>query len=369
LSPLCQVSSLLGQIVSKIHSLRDSIGFLFLSLGPWNSLSQWSKHSRDTSDHVPCAITIKTEVPKSQIFMFENLWLEHEQFNAIFQQAWNTPTTRTDPAQVLTVKLKSTRKCLKDWQRNLPNLAKTIENTKLVIQFIDRIEEHNDLEIQEWNFRDLLRQHLSNLLEWQKTYWKQRGTVKWVTCGDADTKFFHVNATIRHRQNFITSIEDSTGNLVSRHEYKAQLLWEAYKMRLGTSEFSHMYFDLHNLLSIEDNLDSLEAPFQQEEIERIIQELPADKSPRPDGFNGEFLKRCWPIVKKEFTDLCHAFYDENICLQSINASHIVLVPKKDNPSKIGDFRPISLLNSSVKLLTKILVNSLQKVITRTIHKN
>jgi hypothetical protein len=36
----------------------------------------------------------------------------------------------------------------------------------------------------------------------------------------------------------------SAGNLVSRHEAKAQLLCEAYKTRLGTSEISHMYFDL-----------------------------------------------------------------------------------------------------------------------------
>jgi hypothetical protein len=35
-------------------------------------------------------------------------------------------------------------------------------------------------------------------------------------------------------------------------------------------------------------------------------------------------------------------------MQSINGSHIGLVPKKDNPIKIGDFWPISLLNSSVK---------------------
>jgi hypothetical protein len=47
----------------------------------------------------------------------------------------------------------------------------------------------------------------------------------------------------------------------------------------------------------------------------------------------------------------------------------VLVPKKDNPTKIGDFRLISLLNSSVKLLTKILASGLQKVITRNIHIN
>jgi hypothetical protein len=56
-------------------------------------------------------------------------------------------------------------------------------------------------------------------------------------------------------------------------------------------------------------------------------------------------------------------------MQSINGSHIVLVPKKDNPSKVGDYMPISLLNSSIKLLTKLLANRLQKVITRLIHKN
>jgi hypothetical protein len=113
------------------------------------------------------------------------------------------------------------------------------------------------------------------------------------------------------------------------------MLWEAYKLRLGTSEFSHMYFDLHNLLSMDENLGSLEAPFLQEGIESIIQDLPSDKSPGLDGFNGEFLKKCWPIVKKEFLDLWQGFYEGNICLQSTNASHIVLIPKKDNPTKIG----------------------------------
>jgi hypothetical protein len=56
-------------------------------------------------------------------------------------------------------------------------------------------------------------------------------------------------------------------------------------------------------------------------------------------------------------------------MQSINSSHIVLIPKNDNPTKIGDYRPISLLNSNVKLITKILANKLQAVIQELIHKN
>jgi hypothetical protein len=76
-----------------------------------------------------------------------------------------------------------------------------------VIQFIDIIEESRNLEVQEWNFRDILKQHLSKLLECQRIYWKQRGTLKWVTSGDAGIKFFHANVTVRHRQNFITSLK------------------------------------------------------------------------------------------------------------------------------------------------------------------
>jgi hypothetical protein len=39
-----------------------------------------------------------------------------------------------------------------------------------------------------------------------------------------------------------------------------------------------------------------------------------------------------------------------------------LIPIIDNPSRVGDFRPISLLNNSIKLLTKQLANRLEKVI-------
>jgi hypothetical protein len=48
---------------------------------------------------------------------------------------------------------------------------------------------------------------------------------------------------------------------------------------------------------------------------------------------------------------------------------MTLIPKKDCPLYIGDFRPISLLNSSIKLLTKLLAEKLQQVIISLIHAN
>lgn len=44
-------------------------------------------------------------------------------------------------------------------------------------------------------------------------------------------------------------------------------------------------------------------------------------------------------------------------------------PEEIIPLTVSDYIPISLLNMSIKLVTKILVNRLQKVITSLIHKN
>jgi hypothetical protein len=47
----------------------------------------------------------------------------------------------------------------------------------------------------------------------------------------------------------------------------------------------------------------------------------------------------------------------------------VLIPKVENPMTASDSRPISILNSSIKLLTKILANRLQSMILKLVHEN
>ena len=118
-----------------------------------------------------------------------------------------------------------------------------------------------------------------------------------------------------------------------------------------------------------ENLEILEVPFTHEEIDEVVKSLATDKTPGPNGFNNDFLKTCWSIIAPDFYALCEGFQKGEICLQSINGSFITLLPKVDNPSSIGDYRPISLLNCSMKLITKLLANRLHKVITELIHKN
>jgi hypothetical protein len=64
------------------------------------------------------------------------------------------------------------------------------------------------------------------------------------------------------------------------------------------------------------------------EMDEVIKEMPGDRAPRPDGFNGLFLKKCWPIVQHDFYHLAADFHEGKIRLQNINVSYITLVPKK-----------------------------------------
>lgn len=106
-----------------------------------------------------------------------------------------------------------------------------------------------------------------------------------------------------------------------------------------------------------------------EEILNALKDMPSDHAPGPDGFNGAFFKRCWPLGKDDIIRLCSDFANDELNLESINGSFITLIPKKDNPQMINDFRPISLLNCSLKFLTKLLANRLQRVILDVVHTN
>ena len=67
--------------------------------------------------------------------------------------------------------------------------------------------------------------------------------------------------------------------------------------------------------------------------------------------------------------LCNDFFTGRVSLQAINSSFITLVPKYSHPVTPSDFRPISLLNSTLKLITKLMADKLQDIIISLIHKN
>jgi hypothetical protein len=184
-----------------------------------------------------------------------------------------------------------------------------------------------------------------------------------------NTKFFHAMATQRMRRNAISMLRADDGRIISDHDEMAGLLWSEYRDRMGKSEGIQMQFDLGRLVKRVPNLQELTVPFFKEEIELVIEQMPSNRAPSPDGFNGMFLKKCWPIIQDEFTKLAQEFQKGNLDLQNINGSYITLVAKVASPECVSDYRPISLTNVCLKFLTKLVANRLQQKILECIHKN
>ncbi|XP_039143982.1 uncharacterized protein LOC120281134 [Dioscorea cayenensis subsp. rotundata] len=76
----------------------------------------------------------------------------------------------------------------------------------------------------------------------------------------------------------------------------------------------------------------------------------------------------WDTVSADVVLLCEDFYWHHANLDRINWASITLIPKVDAPESPGDFGPISLINSSLKIISKVLANRLSKVMNLLVDK-
>jgi hypothetical protein len=110
--------------------------------------------------------------------------------------------------------------------------------------------------------------------------------------------------------------------------------------------------------------------FTDEEVWAVVKDLPNEKAPGPDGFTGLFYKLCWPVIKFDVMNAVHAFWSlDSRSLYLLNDAYMVLLKKKDNPLELRDYRPISLIHSFGKLLTKCLANRLSAVLDSLVQRN
>ena len=325
--------------------------------------------ARTASDHVPCVVAINTSIPKCNIFRFENYWVELQGFIDCVAASWSSTINKAHITVVIAAKFKSLRRDLKSWHMNVSKMKVLIAKCNRVVLILDCLEELRPLFRHEFNFRNLVKLHLEHLLHLQYLYWRKRCTIRSIKVGEENTKFFHALASERYRHNSIASLRLEDGSVVSDHEQMAAALWLNFKNRMGTSHGIEMCFDLSSILDRVEGLDSLTKVFSKEEMDNTVKNMPIDKSPGPDGFNGLFFKKCWHIISKDFYALAAAFHEGTANLENINYSYITLVPKKRSPESVNDFRPISLTGMGVKFLSKMAANRLQLDIMRCLHKN
>jgi len=109
-------------------------------------------------------------------------------------------------------------------------------------------------------------------------------------------------------------------------------------------------------------------PFSVGEVKAVIWDCDSFKSPGPDGVNFGFIKEFWEELKGDVMRFITDFHRNGKLTRGINTTFIALIPKVDNPQRLNDFQPISLVGCLYKILSKVLANRLRKVMGRVISE-
>lgn len=112
----------------------------------------------------------------------------------------------------------------------------------------------------------------------------------------------------------------------------------------------------------------LEAEFTLEEVWAAVKDCNGNKAPGLDGFNLFYIQKNWEVMRSEILQFMHEFHSNGKLAKGLNSSFITLIPKKDSPADLVDYRPISLVGSIYKILAKVLSRRIKKVLPRLVSE-
>lgn len=130
------------------------------------------------------------------------------------------------------------------------------------------------------------------------------------------------------------------------------------------------FADLRLPQATEEHRLLLNAPITREEALVALKSMPSGKAPGPDGFGCEFYKEFSNILLDPLLSMLNHSFENGILPQSLREANISLILKKGKcPDNCASYRPIALLNSDQKLLSKILALRLEKVLPYIVNED
>ncbi|GKV32054.1 hypothetical protein SLEP1_g40687 [Rubroshorea leprosula] len=306
-----------GNSMSRIDRFLLSEGWLT----KWSEARQWGL-SRTVSDHCPILLKHKHIDWGPKPFKFFNAWFQQEGCMELIKEVWGSANIQGWAGFQLKEKLKLTKEALKRWSKTLlPVIDAKINKATTEIAQIDKKGEEVQLSEEE-----IIRRREDFLLLWESMKSKERTQIM---CAS------------RMKEEIASFFED-----IFKEEQ-----WDRPKLE-GVS--------FKQISQLEN--DHLVGAFSEEEIDAAVRDCDSSKAPGPDGFNFGFVKNVWELIRVDVIRFLHEFHKNGKLVRGLNTSFIVLVPKVDNPQKIEEYRPISLIGVMYKILAKLLANRLKVVL-------
>ena len=109
--------------------------------------------------------------------------------------------------------------------------------------------------------------------------------------------------------------------------------------------------------------------YTTKEVSKVIFHVKGSPSPRPDGLPACFYHHHWDTLGNNIINYTFDILDNNGSVFHLNQIHICLVSKKSNPLVPSDYRPISLRNVILKMVTKTIANRIKLHMDKIVNNN
>nr|GEV03416.1 RNA-directed DNA polymerase, eukaryota, reverse transcriptase zinc-binding domain protein [Tanacetum cinerariifolium] len=163
----------------------------------------------------------------------------------------------------------------------------------------------------------------------------QKARIKWDIEGDENSKFFHGIIKSKRRTQAIAGILHD-GDWITEPPLIKDVFLNYYKDKFQALDSQVIFTPIANSPILFHHYgDFLESHISLYEVKNAVWECGSNKAPGPDGANSSFF---------------------------------TLILKISNPLSVKYFRPISLIGTHYKIISKLLTNRLSKVIDKVVSK-
>jgi exonuclease III len=293
-----------------------------------------------------------------------------ETFNNDRLNAGNTATLNWD-----TLKMKIRMETIK-YSKTLARNRRAKENElKKSLENLEEELTNNDIT------DDLLERYFNTKAEYEEyETLRTRGTMirskaRWIEDGEKNSKYFMSLEKYNQELKSIRTLVDINGEEIRGEKnvlnYIRSYYMDIYDVKDDVYKDTKDYVDykVNQSLNNTDNL-LLDKYFTVTEISDAVKDLPRGKTPGTDGFNIEFYQFFWNELRDNFMKmLADVYINEKLSIDQ-RRGIISLIPKQDKDLKfLTNWRPISILNTDYKIITKALANRLKPVLPDLISED
>ena len=249
----------------------------------------------------------------------------------------------------------------------------TEEESKVIreIQAMENMDECNDSD----EIQSKLTVHREKLEELRKI--KMEGIVvrsrtRWYEQGEKSTAYFLGLEKRNYLSKLIASLHNSNNEKKTEQtdimEILVQHFVQLFSERPIDCKKAEEFVDGLSITRLSEKQNKeMNRPFTLQEFTDALKRMSKHKAPGTDGFPAEFYKTFWKDLKHFFYRMALESYDNGALPNTLKEGILSLIPKPLKPrDEVNSYRPITLLNSSYKIISSAIANRIKKVLPEVI---